>query len=104
MNHQWIMMTTFHFDSITYNNKAPLSRGYKEKKMKEVTGRIENWSYNKKQNVIVGDLYDDIHGRWKDGQFIQTSSLLPMSMQVSSPREGVKVSTLNSTYLLGKKK
>ncbi len=70
----------------------------------ELTGRIENWSYNKKQNVIVGEIYDDINNRWEDGQFIQTSSLLPMSMQVSSPKEGVAISTLNSRYLLGKKK
>lgn len=70
----------------------------------QITGRIENWSYNKKQNVIVGDLHDDIHKRWEDGQFIRTSKLKPMSMQVSTPKEGVVISTLNSNYLLGKKK
>ena len=66
--------------------------------------RIENWAYDKKSNTIVGDIYDDIHERWTNGTFIQTSKLKPMSMQLSSPKEGVVVATLNSQYMLGKKK
>lgn len=72
--------------------------------MSNVTGRLENWAYNKGQNVLIGDLYDDIHGRWADGQSISTSRLLPMSMQVHTLKEGAIVSTQNSHYLLGKKK
>ena len=49
-------------------------------------------------------LYDDIHGRWADGQSISTSRLLPMSMQVHTLKEGAIVATQNSQYLLGKKK
>ncbi|AUR89844.1 hypothetical protein NVP1133O_43 [Vibrio phage 1.133.O._10N.222.51.E4] len=71
---------------------------------KQTTGRIESWAYDKKQNVIIGELYDDIGGRWIDGTMISTSRLKPMSMQVSTPKEGSIIVTLNSTYLLGKKK
>lgn len=72
--------------------------------MSKVTARIENWAFNKKQNVIIGDIYDDIYCRWRDGTLITTSLLKPMSMQVSSPKEGAIMETLNSSYLLGKKK
>lgn len=68
------------------------------------TGRIENWAYNRKQNIIIGEIYDDKEGRFEDGVVISTSRLKPMSMQVSKPKEGVVISTMNSTYLLGAKK
>lgn len=69
----------------------------------EYTARLENWAYNKKMNIIVGDCFGDIHDRFADGSSIQTSRLKPMSMQVSAPKEGVIMATLNSSYLLGKK-
>lgn len=62
---------------------------------------LEQWFYNKKHNTIVGLIYNDVRGRWPDGTLIETSKLRPMSMQVSSPKEGVEIFTLNSTYLLG---
>lgn len=68
------------------------------------TARLENWSHNKEQNVIAGDIYNDANGRWKDGTRIVTSQLLPMSMQISTPKEGRIIGTRNSTYLLGSKK
>jgi len=64
--------------------------------------RIENWKriVDKKDVVIIGSVYGD--DRWPDGTMIRTSTLLPMSMQVHTPKEGYTISTLNSTYLLGK--
>ena len=63
---------------------------------------IENWIkvIDKKDSVIIGKVYGD--NRWPDGTMIRTSALLPMSMQVHTPKEGYTISTLNSTYLLGK--
>ena len=72
--------------------------------MRNITGRIENWVYDEYRVIIIGDLYDDINTRWDEGQLIRTSRLLPMSLQSSSPKEGGVVNTLNSTYLLGKRK
>ena len=72
--------------------------------MSNFTATIENWSWNKKSNTIVGYIYGDSNGRFEDGTFIQTSTLKPMSMQVSSPKEGAILQTLNSSYKLGKKK
>jgi len=71
---------------------------------KQVTGTLNNWAYSKKQNVIAGYIFNDINKRFPDGTLIQTSKLKPMSMQVSSPAEGVIISTTNSKYLLGPKK
>lgn len=67
-----------------------------------ITGKLENWVYNKKQNVIVGNLYGDIHNRWEDGTPIVTSRL--RAKQESTPKEGAILQTANSTYLLGTKK
>lgn len=64
------------------------------------TARLENWRVY--GNVIYGEIYDDELGRFEDGSPVSTSHLLPMSMQVSSPKEGVEVFTRNTTYLLGK--
>lgn len=72
--------------------------------MSNFTATIENWSWHKKSNTIVGYIYGDSSGRFEDGAFIQTSTLKPMSMQVSSPKEGAILKTLNSSYKLGKKK
>ncbi len=62
--------------------------------------RLENWQ--KYGNQLHGFIYDDSEGRCEDGTEGLTSILLPMSMQVSSPKEGVEVFTRNTTYLLGK--
>lgn len=70
----------------------------------KITGRLENWAYNSKSNTIVGEIYNDANGRFRDGSQIQTSRLKPMSVQVSTPKEGVVMETLNSSYLLGKRK
>lgn len=72
--------------------------------MSNITGRLENWAYNAKSNTLVGEIYDDVNGRFPDGSQIQTSRLKPMSMQVTSPKEGAVMATLNSSYLLGKRK
>jgi len=64
--------------------------------------RIENWKRiaDKKDIIIIGNVYGD--HRWPDDTMIRTSALLPMSMQVHTPKEGYTINTLNSTYLLGK--
>lgn len=68
------------------------------------TARLENWAFDKKQNVIVGEVYDDINNRFEDGSKIMTSNLMSMSVQVSTPKKGAIMKTLNSEYLLGDKK
>ncbi len=70
----------------------------------EYTARLENWAYNSKQNVLIGECFGDIGGRFPDGSKIQTSRLKPMSMQISTPKKGSIMATLNSAYLLGEKK
>jgi hypothetical protein len=65
---------------------------------------IENWVHDKKQNVIVGEIYGDVLNRWPDGTLFMTSRLRPMSMQIHTPKEGAEVWTQNNWYKLGKKK
>ncbi|AUR91615.1 hypothetical protein NVP1161O_173 [Vibrio phage 1.161.O._10N.261.48.C5] len=67
----------------------------------EQKARLENWVLV--GNQLLGEIYDDNTGRFKDGDYVRTSSLRPMSMQVSSPDQGVEVFTQNTVYLLGKK-
>ncbi|AUR94176.1 hypothetical protein NVP1193O_045 [Vibrio phage 1.193.O._10N.286.52.C6] len=67
----------------------------------EQKARLENWVLA--GNQLFGEIYDDNTGRFEDGDCVRTSPLLPMSMQVSSPDEGVEVFTQNTIYLLGKK-
>ena len=69
--------------------------------MERNTTRLENWI--QVGLTLVGRVYEDAYGRFEDGICITTSPLLPMSMQVSSPKEGVEVFTQNTVYLLGKK-
>ena len=69
-----------------------------------VTARLENWTVDNKSGCLIGDIYDDELKRWTDGQKIKTSKLAPMSVQPSSAKEGAVMHTLNSSYLLGKKK
>lgn len=68
--------------------------------MKEITGRLENWSWDLKFPIIWGFLYDDIHKRWRDGQMIHTSSIDKKKFR--DVKEGDIVETMNSRYLLGK--
>lgn len=64
-----------------------------------LTGRIENWSYDKVNHVIWGNVYEDARGRFVDGAHIHTSNLRhPKDTEFKS---GMIVNTLNSTYLLG---
>lgn len=66
--------------------------------MPEVTGRLEGWYWDESYSIIWGYLYDDVRNRWRDGQHIHTSYIKDKKKYV----EGDLVSTLNSTYLLGK--
>lgn len=66
-----------------------------------VTGRIQNWSTW--GNTVVGEIYDDIEGRFADGTHIQTSGLQPLAKQEQGVQEGAVVKTRNSSYLLGKR-
>jgi len=72
--------------------------------MSNFTATIERWSWHKKSNTIVGRIYGDLKGRFDDGTFFQTSALKPMSMQISIPKEGAIMQTLNGSYKLGKKR
>lgn len=63
----------------------------------EVTGRLENW-YLHGYVLLVGDIYDDIRGRFEDGQSIHTSAIKDNGDNI---KEGDVVQTRNSRYLLG---
>lgn len=65
-----------------------------------VTGRLEGWYWDSYHGIIWGYLYDDIRERWWDGARIHTS--LITSHKLGEAKEGDIVTTLNSTYLLGK--
>ena len=67
-----------------------------------VTGRLENWCKDALRNMMWGDLYDGIHQRWGEGTRIRTSNLEAPRDAVH--KEGDRVVTLNSVYLLGKEK
>lgn len=65
-----------------------------------VTGRLENWFLDKatkKEFIIWGNVYEDVHERFPDGFFIHTSGIKHRKVS-----EGVVVETRNSSYLLGK--
>jgi hypothetical protein len=65
---------------------------------------IESWVHDKKQNVIVGEIYGDVLNRWPDGTLFMTSKLRTSSMQLHSVEEDAEVRTQNNWYKLGKKK
>ena len=67
---------------------------------KEITGRLENWSYDEFYNVIWGNIYNDVNNRFADGTNIHTSDILGGRNTVFN--EGDIVKTLNSRYQLGK--
>ena len=69
-----------------------------------VTARLENWCVDNKSGCLTGEIYRDTENSgWADGTRIKTSKMQPMSMQQSTPREGVVILTMNNSYLLGKK-
>ncbi len=61
-------------------------------------GRLENWSYKEGDLLVWGNVYDDTKGRFEDGSYIHTSQIVHLDI------EGGHVRTLNSLYLLGKRK
>lgn len=71
--------------------------------MNEVTGRLEYWYMDDYtfpgHTVMRGYLFRDTKKRWRGGQDIRTSSVITDSKYFL---EGAIISTLNSTYLLGK--
>lgn len=69
---------------------------------KEITGRLENWSYDLMYNVIWGNIYEDARDRFVDGTHIHTSDIPGGRKYNSTFSEGDLIKTLNSTYLLGK--
>jgi len=67
-----------------------------------VTGRLESWriqQVTKKEFIIWGEVYEDVHQRFHDGQLIHTSGIKNKKV-----KEGDTVATRNSTYLLGTKR
>lgn len=73
--------------------------------MVEITGRLENWFYDPLFHCIWGNIYEDIHNRWTEGQKIHTSHIKTgdrINLKENPPVEGQIIKTLNSTYLLGK--
>lgn len=67
----------------------------------KVTGTLEHWWHEPAYfNVMWGQVYGDIHGRFVDGTLIHTSTLKHSSKQIH--KEGDIIATMNSFYLLGK--
>ena len=74
-----------------------------KQKASEITGRLEDWyayHYCGTHMVLWGRVFDDIKERFQDGLMIHTSAI--ECDDVSSFHEGDVVTTLNSTYLLGR--
>ena len=71
----------------------------------QITGRLENWVRQDVPGgyIIWGNLYDDIHGRWNDGQWIHTSLIKTAPTSFETDPQRTMVVTLNSIYELGKK-
>ncbi len=68
----------------------------------KLTGRLEGWSIQqvtKKEFIVWGSVFDDVHKRFFDGQRIHTSGIKSRPL-----KEGDVVETRNSTYLLGKQR
>lgn len=66
--------------------------------MEQVTGRLEHWWFDNLNHVFWGYIYEDARGRFYDGAYIHTSMC-----HKPDAVEGDIITTLNSTYLLGKK-
>lgn len=68
--------------------------------MEEVTGRLEAWhTDNVFPTIIWGYIYGDSKRRFTDGARIHTSHVIT---SVEQWKDGAFITTLNSTYLLGK--
>lgn len=71
--------------------------------MTEVTATLKDWSIHTFSGgdgkFLHGRIYNDTKHRWENGHVIRTS--LVLSMSEDEPKEGVIVTTANSTYLLG---
>lgn len=66
--------------------------------MPEIDGTLENWGIY--FTCIIGNIFNDIKGRFKDNTVIKTSKVIDNIYEL---KEGDIFSTKNSTYLLGKK-
>jgi len=67
------------------------------------TARLENWKVikDKKEFVLIGNVYDDRKNRFTDGDMIRTSLIEEDCENRNTDfDEGEKVKTKNSTYLL----
>lgn len=65
----------------------------------EITGILEQWWYHPFYNVVSGRIFNDVKGRFQDATVIHTSDI---GDQKDKLQEGYVVTTLNSTYKLGK--
>ena len=63
-----------------------------------VTGELRKWQYHEKGNFYTGYLFNDKKGRWRDGQFMLTSSV----QEAHVYEDYYIIVTMNSTYLLKK--
>lgn len=73
----------------------------------EITGRLENWYYDKFFHCIWGNIIDDVRGRFTDGTRIHTSHIVSFKRsdeKINSLIKGDIIETLNSTYELGEPK
>jgi hypothetical protein len=70
-----------------------------------ITGRLEEWEatsiIDNNEYLIWGLVYDDIHGRFKEGGLIHTSGIKESDHLRSGLKKGEVVRTRNSLYLLG---
>lgn len=69
----------------------------------ELTGRLSAWyihDYHDEKYIIYGFCHDDIHGRFKEGERIQTSFILKKDFPIENLKDGDIIKTKNSTYKL----
>ena len=62
--------------------------------MENITGKLTNWSFDKKHNIIVGRIEHDNRGRFHDMTRIYTSNIKEFV------EDGRYAITLNSIYEL----
>jgi hypothetical protein len=65
-----------------------------------VTAKLNRWYVSQNKQVLLGTIESDSRNRWEDGTFIRTSHV--EGLKKMELKEGDKVVTRNSTYLLGK--
>jgi len=79
-----------------------------------LTGRLENWFYDKEKNRIIGEIFDDSRKRYDDGELIWTTLVVEVVGQPFKHegqtlligeiiKEGSTIRTERQSYLLGKK-